>query len=296
MKMKQACHLTNLTERAVRLYLAKGLLAPKRKGGIIEFSSEDIQLLRDIAFLRHNGFTIAQIYEMQTAPATISSILNERQKAALTAAQHEQSVHDSIDRISSIPFEDIHTFIIAFKSSCAISVTPVFGGMLDETPLNAPHSRTIRHRSLACLVLSILLALLLITAAFLSYTRISGSISMPQFSITNINKDRITIQFIDEAAVQLFGQDSLTLPYHAFGAPLQPGTIIKNGCQLAVSLTNYDLLKLSVHPLYDFNTPSIEVNNAWRSYLLQRMISRNSTDKHVMLWIREISNQPPLFQ
>ena len=52
MKMKKACEATSLTERAIRLYIAKGLITPGQKDGLIDFSPEDIQHLRDISCLR----------------------------------------------------------------------------------------------------------------------------------------------------------------------------------------------------------------------------------------------------
>ena len=55
MKMKKACEATFLTERAIRLYISKGLITPRQVNGQIDFSPEDIILLQDIALFRQNG-------------------------------------------------------------------------------------------------------------------------------------------------------------------------------------------------------------------------------------------------
>ena len=69
MKMKQTIEQTGLTDRAIRLYISKGLVFPRinekyngRKE--IEFSECDIERLSQIAALRKVGFSIPEIGEM----------------------------------------------------------------------------------------------------------------------------------------------------------------------------------------------------------------------------------------
>ena len=66
MKMKEVLEQTDLTDRAVRLYMENGLVSPScsenyagRKN--IEFSEEDVDKLNNIATLRKAGFSISEI-------------------------------------------------------------------------------------------------------------------------------------------------------------------------------------------------------------------------------------------
>ena len=66
MKMKDVLEQTGLTDRAVRLYIDNGLVTPNieesysgRKN--INFSTEDVDRLRNIALLRKVGFSIPDI-------------------------------------------------------------------------------------------------------------------------------------------------------------------------------------------------------------------------------------------
>lgn len=71
MKIKTVTEITGLTDRAVRLYIDSGLIAPEitenhagRKN--IEFSENDVALLKKIALLRKAGFSIADIRALLT--------------------------------------------------------------------------------------------------------------------------------------------------------------------------------------------------------------------------------------
>lgn len=71
MKIKTVTEITGLTDRAVRLYIDSGLIAPEitenhagRKN--IEFSESDVALLKKIALLRKAGFSIADIRALLT--------------------------------------------------------------------------------------------------------------------------------------------------------------------------------------------------------------------------------------
>ena len=69
MKISDVCKKTELTERAVRLYVGKGLVLPKSQyvngRTTLEFAETDVEILRDISVLRKAGFSIADILEMQ---------------------------------------------------------------------------------------------------------------------------------------------------------------------------------------------------------------------------------------
>lgn len=82
MKMKEVTERTNLTERAVRLYIENGLVEPSFKESYsgrrnLEFSEDDVACLRKISVLRKAGFTISQIKQMQTEPEKCRELLTD---------------------------------------------------------------------------------------------------------------------------------------------------------------------------------------------------------------------------
>lgn len=81
-KIKEVSEKTNLTERAIRLYVENGLVAPDineshsgRRN--IVFSDEDVKKLKCISVLRKAGFSIAQIKLMQSEPHKSKEVLQE---------------------------------------------------------------------------------------------------------------------------------------------------------------------------------------------------------------------------
>ena len=80
MKMKEVLAQTGLTDRAVRLYIDNGLIAPNieenysgRKN--IEFSQTDIDRLKNIALLRKIGFSIPDIKEISQGGENTKTII-----------------------------------------------------------------------------------------------------------------------------------------------------------------------------------------------------------------------------
>ena len=82
MKIKDVSEKTNLTERAIRLYIENGLIAPHIDESYsgrrnIDFSDGDVERLRSISVMRKAGFSIAQIKLMQTEPEKCKEVLQE---------------------------------------------------------------------------------------------------------------------------------------------------------------------------------------------------------------------------
>lgn len=82
MKMKEVTEKTELTERAVRLYIENGLVAPSINESYsgrrnVEFSAEDVERLKSISVLRKAGFSIAQIKLMLCEPEKSKEVLQE---------------------------------------------------------------------------------------------------------------------------------------------------------------------------------------------------------------------------
>lgn len=82
MKIKEVTEKTELTERAVRLYVENGLVAPSVNESYsgrrnIEFSDEDVKRLKSISVFRKAGFSIAQIKLLMHQPEKSKDVLRE---------------------------------------------------------------------------------------------------------------------------------------------------------------------------------------------------------------------------
>ena len=133
MKIKEVIEKTELTDRAIRLYIENGLIDPYCKEAYngrknIDFSEEDVEQLKNIALLRKAGFSIAEIKELQyggeSAKSTFDEFINkiekdiERntqifQKLKILKNEEEISIENICNTISSsvtdkkVPDEDL---------------------------------------------------------------------------------------------------------------------------------------------------------------------------------------------
>ena len=107
MKMKEVLAQTGLTDRAVRLYIDNGLIAPDieenysgRKN--IEFSQTDIDRLKNIALLRKIGFSIPDIKEISKGGENTKSIIE-----AFIKQKQENIESDTLilEKLKSITFD-----------------------------------------------------------------------------------------------------------------------------------------------------------------------------------------------
>ena len=92
MKIKEAAALCGLTEKAIRLYEAKGLIHPvsEERGGRIfrDYDDACIRELMTVGILRHANFSMEQIGEMQMSPERIPEIFAAyREEIRANAAQ-----------------------------------------------------------------------------------------------------------------------------------------------------------------------------------------------------------------
>ncbi len=111
MKMKEVLNQTGLTDRAVRLYIDSGLVAPNieesysgRKN--IEFSEEDVNRLKNIALLRKIGFSIPDIKQISEGGENTKPIIE-----AFIQRKQESVEYDTaaILSLKSISMDDIIT-------------------------------------------------------------------------------------------------------------------------------------------------------------------------------------------
>lgn len=92
MKIKEVIERTGLTDRAVRLYIADGLVTPENQKSYTgrnsyEFSEADVEQLQKIALLRRADFSIEQIRLLQQGGPAAGEMLAEflREKREQTA-------------------------------------------------------------------------------------------------------------------------------------------------------------------------------------------------------------------
>lgn len=307
MKIKKACELTSLTERAIRLYLERNLLSPQSSGGTLDFSAEDIVRLQDIALLRQMDFSLEQIAAIIHQPDTIVDVLRIRLDSVQEQVRHNSEVQRTLLSISDQPVHSLSELTQLLRSHHPKLPQPDFGRFdeLDEeehlqenTIATQALSRQEQHKKwvhwltgigAACLVL------LTTTLLFLSQTRLAGNVSIGPFILQHFHPDgRATILLTQPDTIARLGTDTLTVPCRNYLPALQEGELLEQGSQLAVTLTNADLIRLGISPLQSFHSPSADVRTAWLEWILQALF-RDDPGDNAVLWLGEISGLRPLF-
>ncbi len=111
MKIGEVSTLTGLTERTIRFYMQKELIAPHTewRGGreYTEFSEADVSLLKAIATLRELSFSLEEIRTMQRMPDAIPSIVAARRAAAKEQLDLAENAHAVLLRLDGSDIRDI---------------------------------------------------------------------------------------------------------------------------------------------------------------------------------------------
>ncbi len=307
MKIKKACELTFLTERAVRLYLSRNFLSPRQFGGTLDFSEEDIARLRDIALLRQMDFSLEQIGAIIRQPESIAEILRIHLDGAKEGAKHSAEVRDALLTIGDHPVHDLADLARLLRTYRPALPEPDFGRFdeiseEDRRAENASAAQGLSQqerlgqwkRRLICAV-SAIIVLLAAVLLFLGHTRLEGNISTGPFTLQQFHPDgKATIVLTRPETIARLGTDTLTVPCRNYLPALQEGERLEHGAQLAISLTNADLSRLGVSPFQSFRSPSAEVRTAWLEWMLQALF-RGDPGNNAVLWLGEISGMRPLF-
>ena len=108
MKIKEVIKKTELTDKAIRLYIENGLVAPSidesysgRKS--IDFSDDDVERLINIALLRKAGFSIADIKEIIESDEKAKNVVERFIEETENNIQHETEI---IEKLRGIPAEN----------------------------------------------------------------------------------------------------------------------------------------------------------------------------------------------
>ncbi len=315
MKMKKACEATYLTERAIRLYISKGLITPRQKDGLIDFSPEDIALLQDIALLRQLDFTIEQIAGMIGNAQDIPAILAARKDAARAGVDREGEVAAALTGLEAAQLADFHALADGIRARRVIPTLNFtqFDELTDETrrqeyleASKAVDRQQKRQRLMHRLGwTAFIIAVVLIAAQFLlSRTRIEGYIAVSPVTVVSVQGEHATFQIGNEQAVEVLGRDSITVPYRVdgfntetrdkWGRPaVAAGETIDHACLLKIRLTNGDLLRLGINPMQDFDPPSVQRHNEWMSLILRAVLEDGESDD-CLLMLRDYPGTKPL--
>ncbi len=120
MKIKQACELTGLTERTIRFYIERGLIAPssnEMNGRIYyEYENADISLLENISILRKAGFSIQAIQEMGRQPQEIDTIVELHRASLLEEAQELSGKIEVLEGARGKHFNELNELCEAIRT------------------------------------------------------------------------------------------------------------------------------------------------------------------------------------
>lgn len=298
---------TGLTERSIRLYLSKDLISPIQINGILDFSAKDIQQLKDISVLRQMDFSIEQISAMIHDTSAISGILSQRLADAQAELDHKSGIQSALSELEGYAFDSIHAVAAQIRTIRTMPPMPDFAKfdtMSDEQRQTASKlalqtlSKIQKRSGAAKKFIQITCSaavFALLSILFLSHTRLNGFISIAPLSVIDIKAGQaIEVRIDNTHAAEIIGRNTITVPYSSFGKDIETGEVIDSACQLAIELSNFDLAKMGVSPFQDFDTRSVEVNDAWMKFII-RSLFENSMEENTTLWIREISNLKPLF-
>ena len=271
MRMKKACAVTGLTERAVRLYVKKGLASPQQRDGLLEFSKADIGRLREIARLREMDFSIEQIGNMVKRPDMIPAIIACRAQEAEQSGHRQCHMAKVLRGLSCKDMIDMGTLVEAIvRQSQPIHMTE-FSRFDEDTSGVRPDECDGKAQRIWLMAAGALILAVLLAGAWLSMPRMHGFLSPGDMTAEAITAGMITVRFHDAETTALLGRECLTLPYRILGTPMTVGEPLPEGCQLMVRLTNLDLLHLGISPLINFHTHYEQVNDAWLQAIFCQM-------------------------
>lgn len=114
MKMKDVIARTDLTDRAIRLYIENGLVAPHftesyngRKN--IDFTEEDLNTLKNIATLRKADFSIAEIKSLTENPVNCKTVLEDFLKNKNEKIENNTKIVEALSPLLSTENPDINS-------------------------------------------------------------------------------------------------------------------------------------------------------------------------------------------
>ncbi len=103
MKIKEVSLKTNLTQKAIRLYIENGLVHPYVETGLYKnsytFTEENIRELEEVAVLRKAGFSILEISLMKEMPEKLPEILEKKKKSIEMEIDEKENMKEGLARL-----------------------------------------------------------------------------------------------------------------------------------------------------------------------------------------------------
>ena len=122
MKMKDVIQQTDLTDRAIRLYMENGLVSPAcnenyagRKN--IEFSAEDVEALKNVATLRKAGFSINEIKLLKEGTVPCRKIVEEFIEKTTAKIESDKAVVEKLEAVVMAEDLSIETICDSLNSA-----------------------------------------------------------------------------------------------------------------------------------------------------------------------------------
>ena len=122
MKMKDVLEQTELTDRAVRLYMENGLVSPScsenyagRKN--IEFSDEDVTALKNVATLRKAGFSISEIKLLKQGSVPCRKTVAEFIEKTTAKIESDKAVVEKLEAVVMAEDLSIETICESLNSA-----------------------------------------------------------------------------------------------------------------------------------------------------------------------------------
>jgi len=189
MKMKEICERTGLTERAVRLYCERGLLAPEtytqNDREYLVFHDRDEQALRCIAILREADFSLDEIRTMQQEPFLIEKTVREHTARLMKESSEKLQLCQKLQAIEPGKLRDIVDLAKELEqnephSNVAPLQGPTFaefceqGGYCEDESLFAEEERLVHRGRIFARIYSVSYVVLAVLNALLGATNFAS--------------------------------------------------------------------------------------------------------------------------
>lgn len=122
LKIKEVIGLTGLTDRAIRLYIENGLIAPENQRSYTgrnsyDFTDADVKTLRQISLLRKADFSIEQIKALQSGGEAAQKTLLEYLEAKKEALTTGQKIVSALETLPLDTAPDVYSICAIIESS-----------------------------------------------------------------------------------------------------------------------------------------------------------------------------------
>lgn len=178
MRMKEVCERTGLTDRAVRLYIENGLVAPKEERNYtgrrtIVFDEDDVKILEAVAILRKADFSISDIGRMQNCPDIIADTVENHCKVMAEDIENKQKILRTLNGCKQGGFESYLDVAEKIRSSACKKTLPK-----EDFGMN--------WEKIKCIVIKRISAILALVLLLIGLMNVGGLVCAMAFSETQI--------------------------------------------------------------------------------------------------------------